>query len=209
MDLRFKIKIIFFTCILIQNPFCLLINYMIKLESLFFNSFLVWINNIIVLLTICHYIFFLSLFDSGMNVHKNFLKIEYEYKKLENTLVKCQFFFALSITFTILFLTIFFLFPSKRRINDVDLAKFKTLTSQNVTDLCGSSMQMRWTKKKVSFLSIAIMIIFSIKYFIKKKKRNATFIPLFSKIYFHKIFSKIISIVFSLLIHLWNRLQKE
>ena len=181
---------------------------MIKLESLFFNSFLVWINNIIVLLTICHYIFFLSLFDSGMNVHKNFLKIEYEYKKFGNTLVKCQFFFALSITFTILFLTIFFLLPSKRRINDVDLAKFKTLTSQNVTDLCGSSLRMRWTKK-VSFLSIAIMIILSIKYFIKKEKRSATFIPLFSKIYFHKIFSKIISIVFSLLIHSWNRLQKE
>ena len=155
------------------------------------------------------YFFFLSLHDSDMNVHKNFLKIEYEYKKLENTLVKYQFFFALSITFTILVLTIFFLLPSKRRINDVDLAKFKTLTSQNVTDLCGSSMQMRWTKNKVSFLLITILIIFSSKYFIIKKKRSVTFIPIFSKTYFHKIFSKIISILFSLLIHSWNHLQKE
>ena len=125
---------------------------MIKLERFFFNSFLVWINNIRVLLTICHYIFFLSLFDSGMNVHQNFLKIEYEYKKFGNTLVKCQFFFVFSITFTILFLTKFFLLPSKRRINDVDLAKFKTLTSQNVTDLCGSSIWMKWTKKSFIFI---------------------------------------------------------
>ena len=36
-------------------------------------------------------------------------------------------------------------------INDVDLAKFKTLTSQNVTDLCGSSIWMKWTKQNFHF----------------------------------------------------------
>ena len=169
---------------------------MIKLERFFFNSFLVWINNIRVLLTICHYIFFLSLFDSGMNVHQNFLKIEYEYKKFGNTLVKCQFFFALSITFTILFLTKFFLLPSKRRINDVDLAKFKTLTSQNVADLCGSSMQMRWTKNKVSVLSIAIMIIFLSKYFIKKEKKTRLLFLYFLKYIFIKYFPKLFQYYF-------------